>query len=67
MRGVHLHPPSADPFMRPPYDQFAEARTGGAFTFTTATGGFRQEFLYGYTGFRWRARGTGSTPACRRS
>ncbi len=46
---------SADPFLRPPYDQFAEARTGGAFTFTTGTGGFLQEFLYGYTGFRWRA------------
>jgi trehalose/maltose hydrolase-like predicted phosphorylase len=46
---------SADPFLRPPYDQFAEARSGGAFTFTTGTGGFLQEFLYGYTGFRWRA------------
>ena len=46
---------SADPFMRPPYDQFSEARTGGAFTFTTGAGGFLQEFIYGYTGFRWRA------------
>ena len=46
---------SVDPFMRPPYDQFSEARTGGAFTFTTGAGGFLQEFLYGYTGFRWRA------------
>jgi len=46
---------SVDPFMRPPYDQFAESRSGGAFTFTTGTGGFLQEFLYGYTGFRWRA------------
>ncbi|HEU4346713.1 MAG TPA: glycosyl hydrolase family 65 protein [Actinoplanes sp.] len=45
---------SIDPFMRPPYDQFSEARTGGAFTFTTGSGGFLQEFLYGYTGFRWR-------------
>ena len=45
---------SIDPFMRPPYDQFSEARTGGAFTFTTGAGGFLQEFLYGYTGFRWR-------------
>ena len=45
---------SADPFMRPPYDQFSEARTGGAFTFTTGAGGFLQEFIYGYTGFRWR-------------
>ena len=25
-----------------------------AFTFTTGAGGFLQEFLYGYTGFRWR-------------
>ena len=46
---------SVDPFLRPPYDQFAESRSGGAFTFTTGTGGFLQEFLYGYTGFRWRA------------
>ena len=46
---------SVDPFLRPPYDQFAEARSGGAFTFTTGAGGFLQEFLYGYTGFRWRA------------
>jgi trehalose/maltose hydrolase-like predicted phosphorylase len=45
---------SVDPFMRAPYDQFSEARTGGAFTFTTGAGGFLQEFLYGYTGFRWR-------------
>jgi trehalose/maltose hydrolase-like predicted phosphorylase len=45
---------SIDPFVRPPYDQFSEARTGGAFTFTTGAGGFLQEFLYGYTGFRWR-------------
>ena len=45
---------SVDPFLRPPYDQFAESRSGGAFTFTTGTGGFLQEFLYGYTGFRWR-------------
>jgi trehalose/maltose hydrolase-like predicted phosphorylase len=46
---------SVDPFMRAPYYQFSEARTGGAFTFTTGAGGFLQEFLYGYTGFRWRA------------
>jgi trehalose/maltose hydrolase-like predicted phosphorylase len=46
---------SVDPFLRPPYDQFAESRSGGAFTFTTGAGGFLQEFLYGYTGFRWRA------------
>jgi trehalose/maltose hydrolase-like predicted phosphorylase len=45
---------SVDPFMRGPYEQFSEARTGGAFTFTTGAGGFLQEFLYGYSGFRWR-------------
>jgi trehalose/maltose hydrolase-like predicted phosphorylase len=45
---------SVDPFMRAPYEQFSEARTGGAFTFTTGAGGFLQEFLYGYSGFRWR-------------
>ena len=54
---------SADPFLRPPYDQFAEARSGGAFTFTTGTGGFLQEFLYGYTGFRWRAGGVRLDPS----
>ena len=54
---------SADPFLRPPYDQFAEARSGGAFTFTTGTGGFLQEFLYGYTGFRWRADGVALDPS----
>src|SRR3954451_3362209 len=45
---------SVDPFMRGPYDQFSEARTGGAFPFTTGAGGFLQEFIYGYTGRRWR-------------
>jgi hypothetical protein len=45
---------SVDPFMRGPYFQFSEARTGGAFTFTTGAGGFLQEFLYGYPGLRWR-------------
>ncbi len=54
---------SADPFMRPPYDQFSEARTGGAFTFTTGAGGFLQEFLYGYTGFRWRSNGIRLDPS----
>ena len=54
---------SVDPFMRPPYDQFSEARTGGAFTFTTGAGGFLQEFLYGYTGFRWRGDGIRLDPS----
>lgn len=46
---------SADPFIRAPYDQFSETRNGGAFTFTTGIGGFLQEFLYGFTGFRWNS------------
>src|ERR687896_1138440 len=45
---------SVDPFMRAPFDQFAEARSGGAFTFLTGAGGFLQEFVYGYSGMRWR-------------
>lgn len=44
---------SVDPFIRAPFAQFAETRTGGAFTFVTGIGGFLQEFLYGFTGFRW--------------
>ncbi|MBO0867310.1 MAG: discoidin domain-containing protein [Micromonosporaceae bacterium] len=44
---------SIDPFLRGPFDQFSEARSGGAFTFTTGAGGFLQEFLYGFTGLRW--------------
>ena len=54
---------SVDPFVRPPYEQFAEARSGGAFTFTTGAGGFLQEFLYGYTGFRWRGDGVWLDPS----
>jgi trehalose/maltose hydrolase-like predicted phosphorylase len=48
---------SADAFLAAPFDQFHEARSGGAFTFTTGEGGFLQEFLYGFTGLRW---GTGA-------
>src|SRR3954453_8347120 len=54
---------SVDPFMRGPYDQFSEARTGGAFTFTTGAGGFLQEFIYGYTGMRWRGDGVTLDPS----
>jgi len=43
---------SIDPFLRGPFDQFAETRNGGAFTFITAVGGFLQEFLYGFSGLR---------------
>jgi hypothetical protein len=47
-----------DPFVKAPYEQFTEARSGqGVFTFLTGEGGFLQEFLYGYTGLRWRADG----------
>ncbi|AWW41663.1 haloacid dehalogenase [Streptomyces cadmiisoli] len=45
---------SVEPFLRAPFDQFAEGRTGGAFTFLTGHGGFLQVFLYGYSGLRWR-------------
>ena len=46
---------SVDPFVKAPYEQFTEARSGqGVFTFLTGEGGFLQEFLYGYTGLRWR-------------
>jgi len=46
---------SEEPFIRDPFDQFSETRTGGAFTFTTGIGGFLQEFLYGTSGLRWNA------------
>ena len=46
---------SLDPFVKAPYEQFTEARSGqGVFTFLTGEGGFLREFLYGYTGLRWR-------------
>lgn len=41
---------SMDPFVKAPYEQFTEARSGqGVFTFLTGEGGFLQEFLYGYS------------------
>jgi trehalose/maltose hydrolase-like predicted phosphorylase len=46
---------SVEPFIKDPFDQFSESKTGGAFTFTTGIGGFLQEFLYGYPGLRWSA------------
>ena len=57
--GLDLHAAQpADPFVKAPYEQFTEARSGqGVFTFLTGEGGFLQEFLYGYTGLRWRADG----------
>jgi hypothetical protein len=53
------------PFLRDPFEQFAEARgeTAGAedplagspaYNFLTGSGGFTQVFTYGLTGLRWR-------------
>jgi hypothetical protein len=46
---------SYEPFLRPPYDQFAETRTGPntGFNFLTGIGGFLQVFEYGYSGLRF--------------
>ena len=49
--------------MRDVFDQFSETRTGGAFTFMTGIGGFLQEFLYGYSGLRFGARGVSLDPS----
>ena len=46
---------SVQPFIRDAFDQFSETRTGGAFTFMTGIGGFLQEFVYGYSGLRFRS------------
>ena len=57
---------SIRPFVRDPFAQFAEARGdkagaqdplagSPAYNFLTGAGGFPQVFLYGLTGFRWRA------------
>jgi trehalose/maltose hydrolase-like predicted phosphorylase len=54
---------SVNPFMGAPYDQFHETRTGGAFTFTTANGGFLQEFEYGFTGLRWNQSAVDLNPS----
>ncbi len=54
---------SYQPFIRDVFHQFSETRTGGAFTFMTGIGGFLQEFLYGYSGMRWRANGVQLNPS----
>lgn len=43
------------PFLRAPYDQFAETRSGSntGFNFLTGVGGFLQVFEYGYSGLRF--------------
>ncbi|MEA2158963.1 MAG: hypothetical protein QOD66_1343, partial [Solirubrobacteraceae bacterium] len=45
---------SYEPFLRPPYDQFAETRSGPStgVNFLTGVGGFLQVFEYGYSGLR---------------
>ncbi len=46
---------SYEPFLRAPYDQFAETRTGPntGFNFLTGVGGFLQVFEYGFSGMRF--------------
>jgi trehalose/maltose hydrolase-like predicted phosphorylase len=46
---------SYEPFLRSPYDQFAETRSGSntGFNFLTGVGGFLQVFEYGYSGLRF--------------
>jgi trehalose/maltose hydrolase-like predicted phosphorylase len=46
---------SYEPFLRAPYDQFAETRSGPntGFNFLTGVGGFLQVFEYGYSGLRF--------------
>jgi trehalose/maltose hydrolase-like predicted phosphorylase len=46
---------SYQPFLRGPYDQFAETRNNDkiAFNFLTGVGGFLQEFEYGFSGLRF--------------
>jgi trehalose/maltose hydrolase-like predicted phosphorylase len=46
---------SYEPFLRAPYGQFAETRTGPntGFNFLTGVGGFLQVFEYGYSGLRF--------------
>jgi hypothetical protein len=47
---------SYEPFLRAPYDQFAETRSGSdtGFNFLTGVGGFTQVFDYGFSGLRFR-------------
>lgn len=54
---------SVDPFIHDVFHQFSETSAGGVLTFMTGIGGFLQEFLYGYSGFRWSATGVPLDPA----
>jgi hypothetical protein len=64
---------SIKPFVRDPFAQFAEARGDKAgsqdplagtpaYDFLTGAGGFAQVFLYGLSGYRWRADGVHLDP-----
>ena len=56
---------SYEPFLRAPYDQFAETRTGPntGFNFLTGVGGFLQVFEYGYSGLRFTPTGVQLDPS----
>ncbi|MFL5862757.1 MAG: discoidin domain-containing protein [Solirubrobacteraceae bacterium] len=56
---------SYEPFLRAPYDQFAETRTGPntGFNFLTGVGGFLQVFEYGYSGLRFTPAGVQLDPS----
>lgn len=56
---------SYEPFLRAPYDQFAETRTGPntGFNFLTGVGGFLQVFEYGYSGLRFTPTGVRLDPS----
>ena len=56
VRCLHVHQAQRRPVhARRPTSSSPRRAPGGAFTFTTGAGGFLQEFLYGYSGWRWRA------------
>jgi trehalose/maltose hydrolase-like predicted phosphorylase len=57
---------SYKPFLRGPFDQFAETRRGNpetAFNFLTGVGGFLQVFQYGFSGLRFGTRSIHLAPS----
>lgn len=57
---------SYQPFLRGPFDQFAETRPGDpetAFNFLTGVGGFLQVFEYGFSGLRFGTNGIRLDPS----
>jgi trehalose/maltose hydrolase-like predicted phosphorylase len=56
---------SYEPFLRAPYDQFAETRSGPntGFNFLTGVGGFLQVFEYGYSGLRFMSNAIALDPS----